>query len=78
MAWRRRQVIERGYEGYVATDEASVYAGGPTRRWLKVKQKGWTVEEDPAGGGGSARLYGLAVEDPPAVEWRPGGRHDPG
>jgi hypothetical protein len=20
--------------------------GGPTRRWLKVKQKGWTVEED--------------------------------
>jgi hypothetical protein len=23
-----------------------VYEGGATRRWLKVKQKGWTVEED--------------------------------
>jgi bifunctional non-homologous end joining protein LigD len=43
-AWQ--QVIERGYEGYVAKDEASVYEGGATRRWLKVKQKGWTVEED--------------------------------
>jgi hypothetical protein len=32
--------------GHVAKDEASVYEGGPTRRWLKVKQKGWTVEED--------------------------------
>jgi ATP-dependent DNA ligase len=40
------QVIERGYEGYVAKDEASAYEAGPTRRWLKVKQKGWTVEED--------------------------------
>jgi hypothetical protein len=28
------QVIERGYEGWA------------TRRWLKVKQKNWTVEED--------------------------------
>jgi ATP-dependent DNA ligase len=43
-AWK--QVIERGYEGYVAKDEASVYEGGPTRRWLKVKQPGWTDEED--------------------------------
>jgi ATP-dependent DNA ligase len=43
-AWK--QVIERGYEGYVAKDEASVYEGGPTRRWLKVKQKDWTVAED--------------------------------
>jgi bifunctional non-homologous end joining protein LigD len=43
-AWS--QVIERGYEGYVVKDEASMYEGGPTRRWLKVKQKGWTVEED--------------------------------
>jgi ABC transporter substrate binding protein len=24
----------------------SVYEGGPTRRWLKVKQKDWTVAED--------------------------------
>jgi hypothetical protein len=39
-------VTERGFEGYVAKDEASVYEGGPTRRWLKVKQKDWTVEED--------------------------------
>jgi len=39
-------VIERGYEGLVAKDEASVYEGGPTRRWLKVKQKDWTVAED--------------------------------
>ena len=36
-AWK--QVIERGYEGYVAKDEASAYEGGTTRRWLKVKQK---------------------------------------
>jgi ATP-dependent DNA ligase len=43
-AWK--QVIERGYEGYVAKDERSPYEGGATRRWLKVKQKGWTVEED--------------------------------
>jgi hypothetical protein len=42
MAWRRgAQVIERGYEGYVAKDEASAYEAGPTRCWLKVKQKGW-------------------------------------
>jgi bifunctional non-homologous end joining protein LigD len=43
-AWK--QVIERRYEGYVAKDEASVYEVGPTRRWLKVKQKDWTVAED--------------------------------
>jgi len=39
-------VVEGGYEGYVAKDEASPYDDGPTRRWLKVKQKGWTVAED--------------------------------
>ncbi len=43
-AWKH--VIARGYEGYVAKDEASAYEGGPTRRWLKVKQKDWTVAED--------------------------------
>jgi ATP-dependent DNA ligase len=37
---------KRGYGGYVAKDEASVYEAGPTRRWLKVKQKDWTVAED--------------------------------
>jgi ATP dependent DNA ligase domain len=36
-AWK--QVVERGYEGYVAKDEANAYEGGATRRWLKVKQK---------------------------------------
>ena len=29
-AWQ--QVIERGFEGYVAKDEASSYEGGATRR----------------------------------------------
>jgi ATP-dependent DNA ligase len=43
-AWA--QVTESGYEGYVAKDEGSMYEGGATRRWVKVKQKGWTVEED--------------------------------
>jgi hypothetical protein len=37
--------IERGYEGYVAKDEASAYEGGATRRWLKVNQKDWTAKE---------------------------------
>jgi ATP-dependent DNA ligase len=45
MGWRRG-VTERGYEGYVAKDENSTYEGGPTKRWQKVKQKGWTVSED--------------------------------
>jgi ATP-dependent DNA ligase len=31
--------------GYVAKDEASLYESGPTRRWLKVKQKGWTAAD---------------------------------
>jgi len=43
-AWA--EVVERGYEGLVAKDEASAYESGRTRRWLKVKQKDWTVEED--------------------------------
>jgi bifunctional non-homologous end joining protein LigD len=43
-AWK--QVVERGYEGYVARDERSVYEGGATRRWVKVKQRNWTLEED--------------------------------
>jgi hypothetical protein len=34
-AWK--QVIDFGYQRYVAEDEASVYEGGPIRRWLKVK-----------------------------------------
>jgi bifunctional non-homologous end joining protein LigD len=43
-AWS--EVIAHDYEGYVAKDEASLYEAGPTRRWLKVKQKGWTDAED--------------------------------
>ncbi len=39
-AWA--QVLERGYEGLVAKDEASVYVGGRTRAWLKIKQPNWT------------------------------------
>ena len=39
-------MVARGYEGLVAKDENSPYEGGPTRRWLKVKRRGWTVEED--------------------------------
>lgn len=30
-------VKERGYEGLVAKDAESVYRGGPTRSWVKVK-----------------------------------------
>ena len=43
-AWK--QVVERGYEGYVAKDEASAYGGGATRRWPKVKQKNWTIADE--------------------------------
>jgi ATP-dependent DNA ligase len=38
-------VIERGYEGYVAKDEASAYEGGLTRRWQKVKLPEWSEAE---------------------------------
>jgi len=43
-AWA--EVIAHDYEGLVAKEEASLYEAGPTRRWLKVKQKGWTDAED--------------------------------
>ena len=43
-AWA--QVVGNGYEGLVAKDETSAYDGEPTRRWVKVKQKDWTVAED--------------------------------
>ena len=33
------EVQRRGYEGLVAKDEASPYAGGRTLSWLKVKQR---------------------------------------
>ena len=37
--------------GRDAKAERSVYEVGATRRWLKVKQKAWTVEEDRSAGG---------------------------
>ena len=43
-AWS--EVVAHDFEGLVAKDETSLYEPGPTRRWLKVKQKGWTVDED--------------------------------
>jgi len=43
-AWA--EVIARDYEGLVAKEEAILYEARPTRRWLKVKQPGWTVAED--------------------------------
>ena len=43
-AWA--QVVEHDYEGMVAKDETSSYEGGPTRRWLKVKQKDWTIGDE--------------------------------
>jgi ATP-dependent DNA ligase len=41
-----QQVVAYGFEGYVAKDEGSRYEGGPTRAWLKVKQRGWRMGED--------------------------------
>src|SRR5207249_7179201 len=43
-AWS--EVISHDYEGLVAKEEASLYEAGPTRRWLKAKQQGWTDQED--------------------------------
>jgi len=43
-AWA--EVVAHDYEGPVAKEEASRYEAGPRRRWLKVKQKGWTDAED--------------------------------
>jgi len=44
-AWR--EVQQRGYEGFVAKDESSLYVGGRTLSWLKVKQPiiGWGAED---------------------------------
>jgi len=41
-AWR--EVVQRGYEGLVAKDESSLYVGGRTLSWLKVKQPDYRVE----------------------------------
>jgi hypothetical protein len=68
LAWT--QVVERSYEGYVSKDEASAYEGGPTRRWLKVKQKGWVVEERSVAAA-DLRVVGCCSAPP----WGP--RHGP-
>src|SRR5262249_10511847 len=73
-AWS--EVIARDCEGLVAKDEESLYEGGPTLRWVKVKQKGWTDAEDGwkrrisagrqlflTGGTGAARLRGRATSE---------------
>ena len=41
-----RDALTRAIEGLVAKEETSLYEPGPTRRWLKVKQHGWTDAED--------------------------------
>ena len=47
-AWE--QVVERGYEGLVAKDEASAYEGGPTRAVAEGEAEGL----DTDGSGASA------------------------
>jgi len=42
-AWQ--PVLERGYEGLVAKHPESLYLGGRTLKWLKVKQRDYRVEE---------------------------------
>jgi bifunctional non-homologous end joining protein LigD len=43
-AWE--QVLAAGWEGLVAKDNESVYTGGRTREWLKVKVRGYVDAED--------------------------------
>ena len=43
-AWS--EVIARDCEGLVAKDEKSGYEGGPTRHWVKLKQRGWADATD--------------------------------
>ena len=49
VAWD--EVLQAGFEGYVAKDEASPYVGGVRGSWLKVKVPGWTDPEDRNGNG---------------------------
>src|SRR5947207_6026205 len=42
-AWRT--VERRGLEGFVAKDPTAPYVSGRTRKWLKVKQQDYRVEE---------------------------------
>jgi ATP-dependent DNA ligase len=38
-------VLERGSEGLMAEDPESPYLGGHTLKWLKVRQRNYSVEE---------------------------------
>jgi hypothetical protein len=42
----------------VAKDETSPYENGATRRWLKVKQKDWTLAEDRGSGASASTVTG--------------------
>ena len=39
-------MLQAGFEGYIAKDEAGPYVGGVTKSWLKVKVPGRTDPED--------------------------------
>jgi hypothetical protein len=65
-AWK--QVVERGYEGYVAKDERSMYEGGATKRWLKVH--GWSRETGGKVGNPPGFYRGLEDEGPSENELR--------
>jgi ATP-dependent DNA ligase len=56
-----RGVIAHDYEGLVAKDETSLYEAGPTRRWLKVKQKGGPSRRTGGSGALAAARSGRAV-----------------
>ena len=42
-AWQ--QVLDRGYEGFIAKDDSALYRGGRSLAWLKVKQRKYPIEE---------------------------------
>ena len=45
VAWA--EVLQGGFEGYVAKDEASPYESGPMRRWLKGEAEGLDGRRGP-------------------------------
>ena len=60
---------ERAYEGHVAKDEVSLYVGGVTRSWLKVKVPGGLIPRTA----GSAHVWDSPVRAPggcPSTPWR--------
>jgi bifunctional non-homologous end joining protein LigD len=57
-AWAKVQ--RRGYEGLVAKDESAPYRGGPSRTWLKSKQR-YEGTFQVGGAGLGAGVRGLLV-----------------